>query len=233
VNKTYTLQAADFGQYLFYCVTPRASTGTSLGSEACSSATAAVTTVTSSYTAPSATGTGSITAAFAVNGGCTYTASQYIPLSGAQPSPPAGVSFPHGLFAFTVSSCTNGSTLNFTITYPLPLAAGTQYWKYGPSPLGHNCSDAPSCAAAHWYVLTSAVLVDAYTMTFSITDGGLGDDELPVPNGSIVDAGGPGVPQAVGPEITATAVPTLNDWLLILLGLLLLGSAGLWVRRKG
>ena len=41
-NQTYTLQAADLGQYLFYCVTPTASTGTSPGAESCSGATAAV-----------------------------------------------------------------------------------------------------------------------------------------------------------------------------------------------
>ncbi len=41
-NKTYNLQAADVGKYLFYCVTPKASAGTLVGSEVCSSATAAV-----------------------------------------------------------------------------------------------------------------------------------------------------------------------------------------------
>jgi len=37
-NKTYTVQAADAGKYLFYCVTPKASSGLSPGVEACSSA---------------------------------------------------------------------------------------------------------------------------------------------------------------------------------------------------
>lgn len=37
-NRTYTVQPADQGRYLFYCVTPRASAGTSPGSESCSSA---------------------------------------------------------------------------------------------------------------------------------------------------------------------------------------------------
>jgi len=41
-NKTYTVQAADAGKYLFYCVTPRASSGMSPGLEACSSATVQV-----------------------------------------------------------------------------------------------------------------------------------------------------------------------------------------------
>ncbi len=42
LDRTYTAQAADVGQYLFYCVTPRALTGDSPGLEACSSPTAAI-----------------------------------------------------------------------------------------------------------------------------------------------------------------------------------------------
>jgi hypothetical protein len=44
-NQTYTVVAGDLGQYLFYCVTPKASTGTSPGTEVCSAATAAVSAV--------------------------------------------------------------------------------------------------------------------------------------------------------------------------------------------
>ncbi len=42
VDKSYTAQAADVGQYLFYCVTPRALAGDSPGLEACSGPTAAI-----------------------------------------------------------------------------------------------------------------------------------------------------------------------------------------------
>jgi hypothetical protein len=35
-SKTYTVQAADLGKVLFYCVTPKASTGTAVGIEVCS-----------------------------------------------------------------------------------------------------------------------------------------------------------------------------------------------------
>ena len=42
VNKTYAVQASDVGQYLFYCVTPKALTGASPGLEACSGPTAAI-----------------------------------------------------------------------------------------------------------------------------------------------------------------------------------------------
>ncbi|MFA5628590.1 MAG: IPTL-CTERM sorting domain-containing protein, partial [Thiohalomonadaceae bacterium] len=47
---------------------------------------------------------------------------------------------------------------------------------------------------------------------FSITDGGLGDDDLTA-NGIIVDQGGPGVPGGGG----AAPIPTLSEWALILL----------------
>jgi len=41
-NKTYTVQAADLGKVLFYCVTPKANTGVAVGTEVCSGGTAAV-----------------------------------------------------------------------------------------------------------------------------------------------------------------------------------------------
>ncbi|WP_366912853.1 IPTL-CTERM sorting domain-containing protein [Rhodoferax sp.] len=52
----------------------------------------------------------------------------------------------------------------------------------------------------------------------------MGDDDL-TPNGTIVDAGGPGVPGAVG-------IPTLSQWALMLLALVLAGVALVQVRRQ-
>lgn len=161
--------------------------------------------VATTYTASSATGTGDISASFSGGGaGCGFTVSQFIPLTGhaaSPPSAPPGVSFPHGLFDFTTGGCTAGSTLNFTITYPQALPAGTKYWKYGPT---------PTDASYHWYQLPATV--SGNTVTFSITDGGLGDDDLTA-NGIIVDQGGPGVPGGGG----AAPIPTLSEWALILL----------------
>jgi Pro-kumamolisin, activation domain/Bacterial Ig-like domain (group 1) len=178
---------------------------------------------TTTFTSSSATGTGNITAAFNINGACTFNAAQYIPLTGNVASPPlgsapAGVTFPQGLFDFTASNCTPGSTLNFTVTYPQPLPPGTQYWKYGPT------SDN---AAAHWYTLSTAV-INGNTVTFSITDGGLGDDDLAA-NGNIVDPGGPGVPGTSGGGSAIEPIPTLSDagTLLLLALLALLGTARL------
>ena len=167
-----------------------------------------------SYTAPSATGTGNITASFTGGGpGCTYAVAQYIPVTGSGASPPAGsapagVIFPQGLFDFSLTGCTPGSVVSFTITYPQPLPLGTLYWKYGPTPGGGGNS------TPHWYVLPASI--SGAIATFTITDGGMGDDDLNA-NGSIVDQGGPGLPP---PQIP---VPTMNEWLLALLALVLLG----------
>jgi hypothetical protein len=162
------------------------------------------------YTAPSATDSGTVTASFTGGGAtCGYSVSQFIPLTGHAASPPAGsapagISFPHGLFDFTTSGCTAGSTITLTIAYPQALPPDTAYWKYGPTPTN---------ASYHWYQLPATIAGN--TATFSITDGGLGDDDLTA-NGTIVDQGGPGVPVASG-------IPTLSEWgILMLTGLLLL-----------
>ena len=175
--------------------------------------------VTTSYTAPSATGSGSITASFTGGGAsCGYTMSQYIPLASHAASPPAGtapagVNFPHGLFDFTISSCSTSATLTFTITYQQALPPGTAYWKYGPT--AGNISP-------HWYQLPAVIAGN--TATFSITDGGLGDDDLTA-NGTIVDQGGPGMSGGAVP------IPTLSEWALISLAWLM-GLFGVGAMRR-
>jgi hypothetical protein len=162
------------------------------------------------FTGPSATGSGSITASFASGGpACGFAVAQFIPVSGHPASPPAssslpGVAFPHGLFDFTTSGCTPGGSITMTIIYPAMLPAGTQYYKYGPT---------ASNPTPHWYVLPATIV--GSTVSFTITDGGLGDDDLTA-NGTIVDQGGPGAPGA------DRQVPTLSPWAILLLGSLLL-----------
>lgn len=163
---------------------------------------------TKSYSGPSATGSGSVTASFTGGGaGCGFSVSQFIAVATVPEAPPAGVAFPHGLFDFTTSGCGAGATLEFTITYPTALPAGTQYWKYGPT---------PDNADPHWYGLPATV--SGNQVTFSITDGGLGDDDWALgPNGTVVDQGGPGFGGS------PTAIPTLSEWGMVLLSLLLAG----------
>ena len=171
------------------------------------------------YSGPSPTGSGTITATFSGGGAtCVFASARFIPLTGDAASPPAnsappGVQFPHGLFDFATTGCMQGSTLQFTITYPGALPNGTQYWKYGPTPASQP---GPS---PRWYTLPAAVA--GTVVTFSITDGALGDDDLTA-NGAVVDAGGPGV--------GATAVP-VGDGLLWWLALGMLAVAA-WQRRR-
>jgi hypothetical protein len=104
--------------------------------------------------------------------------------------------------------------VTLAVTYPAPVSAGMQYWKYGPT---------PGNPTPQWYVLPATF--SGSTVTFTITDGGLGDDDLAV-NGAIVDQGGPGAVDG------ARAVPTLSEWSLIALALLL-GAFGMrQVRRR-
>ena len=188
-----------------------------------SSASVAVTPVAfvRTFTGASPTGSGTVSAAFTGGGpGCSLASARLIALVGDAASPPAAsvpanVLFPHGLFAFVGGGCGTGSTIVMTVTYPNALPAGTQYWKYGPT---------AAQPAAHWYAL--AAVIAGNTASFSITDGGLGDDDLAA-NGSIVDQGGPGFPVPGA----GSAIPTLGEWALFLLAGLL-GVAGLRRHRS-
>ena len=126
---------------------------------------------------------------------------------GASSAPPNST-LPYGLFKMTVQGCTPGQTkLSVKLVYPVALPPGTQYWKYGRTADNH---------ADHWYVLPSAVIA-GNTVSFSITDGGLGDDDLTA-NGSITDPGGVGNPMLaisgtpgsgqVGSGYSATLTPS-------------------------
>jgi hypothetical protein len=139
-----------------------------------------------------------------------------IPLAGHPRSPPAdsappGIPFPHGLFDFTLSDC--APTARLLITYPGSVE-GLQYWKYGPTPTN---------ATPHWYVLPATM--SRNTARIELVDGGLGDDDL-VLNGTIVDQGGP------GGSVTAVQVPTLSEWAMIALGLLLMAFTARALRRR-
>jgi uncharacterized repeat protein (TIGR01451 family) len=178
-----------------------------------------------SFSGPSATGSGTITATFTGGGpGCTYANAEFIPLTGHPRSPPSGsappgFTFPHGLFDFTASGCIPGSAITFTIVYPAVLPSGSVYWKYGPR---------PGIPTPQWYVLPAGVSGD--TVTFTITDGGVGDDDLAA-NGTIVDQGGPGAP---GPAGAPRQVPTLSQWMQLLLAgfVLALGMGSLRRRAR-
>lgn len=132
---------------------------------------------------------------------------------------PPGVTFPHGLYDFTLTGGNPNVPATVVLTYPSPLPAGTVYWKYGKSPT----SNIPA-----WYQFPGAVISnDRLSITLTLTDGALGDDDGQA-NGTITDPGGPGF----GGGTDVSGVPTLSAWALIaltgLVGLLGLG----YVRRR-
>lgn len=178
--------------------------------------------VVKSFTGTSPTGTGTVMASFTGGGAtCGFGASRLIALVGDPASPPSGsapadVAFPHGLFLFSTTGCTAGSTITMTMTYPAALPAATQYWKYGPT----AAQPAPS-----WYALPATI--SGNSATFTITDGDLGDDDLSA-NGAIADQGGPGIPAPVG---GGASIPTMSEWVLILLAAVL-GLSGLVATRR-
>ena len=100
------------------------------------------------------------------------------------------------------------------------MPAGTQYWKWGPT---------PGNPVAHWYVMPGSN-VSGNSVTFSITDGSFGDDDVTA-NGTIVDQGGPGVPPGSGVG-AAVHIPTLSEYALALLAMLLASMGALRLRRR-
>lgn len=160
-------------------------------------------------------GGGSATASFTGGGaGCGFATAQFVPAA----NPPAGLVFRQGLFDFRLAGCTAGQPIEMTLSYAT--APGSTYWKFGPTAARHE---------NHWYQMPGATF-SGTTVRFSITDGGLGDDDLAA-NGEIVDAGGPATPQQIA------AIPSLSDWALAILAglMLLLARAGFapGLRRQG
>lgn len=162
-----------------------------------------------------ATGTGTVTAT--VSGGgdtCVFnpSATRLVPPEGVW-KPVEKFLLPHGLFDFELVGCEPGGEVTITTTWP-DLKGITGYMKYGRNPLSLGRSD--------WYI-PRGLKIQGNTVTFTIRDGGWGDDDLTV-NGVIRDPGGP----VVGQQINA--IPTLSQWALMLLAALM-GLAVL--RRRG
>ncbi|MBA4741629.1 MAG: hypothetical protein H2060_02825 [Azoarcus sp.] len=141
----------------------------------------------------------------------------WIPLSESPDSPeippPDGVELIYGVLDIALTGGTVGSVAEVTITYPEPLPAGTQYWKYDR-------------ILQIWYPLDpSAYAVSGNTITLSLTDGGTGDHDGTA-NGTIIDPGGPASASA------ATPIPAVSPWLLAMLAALM-GGLGWATRRSG
>jgi len=169
---------------------------------------------------PTSTGTGTGTATLTGGGAaCGFNAgSAFV---GTPAAPPAGVTFPHGFFGFTASSCpaANGA-VTVTLTYPAAIPPGAQYYKYGKE--AGNTTD-------HYYTIPATI--SGNQVTFTITDGQLGDNDLAA-NGTITDPGAIGVTAAAGSGVAP--IPTVSEYVLTALAMLmLLAAAGPLRARRG
>ncbi len=152
---------------------------------------------------------------FAPSGNGIDETAGFIPLSGHPKSPgvtpPLGYLFAYGLFDFVLIEGEAGSAASLTITYPEALPEGSEFLMFGAT---------TSNPTPHWYRYPSAV-VSGNSVTLSVTDGGSGDGELTA-NSLIRGQGGVAY-------ISATAVPTLTPWALLLLAA---GLATVVARRR-
>ena len=96
------------------------------------------------------------------------------------------LAFIHGLFSFNITALTANQTVEVTITLPINVPVGTQYWGYGPTPDNQT---------PHWYQIPMGSGDGDDVITIIITDGyKIGDNDLSA-NGEIAALGGPGVSQ--------------------------------------
>jgi sugar lactone lactonase YvrE len=154
-------------------------------------------------------GSGSVLGRASVAGGSwafDQSASGFVSASSATNTLPAGYTFPAGLFRVQLVAGAPGSSATVTLTYSMNFPANAVYYKYGPRTAG---------GPSQWYPYTDAI-ISGNTVTLPLTDGQLGDDDL-LSNSVIVDPGGPAVPAAA----VATPVPTLSEWALAALSMLL------------
>ncbi len=168
---------------------------------------------------PSSTGGGYAT--IAVPTGQTLTDVRAV----GNPSPadaPPGVNFPYGFFEFTINDVTTGGCTTATLYLPRTPLLNT-YYKYGPTP--GNLSN-------HWYEFmyngqTGAEIFHEATWTrivLHFCDGQRGDDDLTA-NTRTPDQGGPGQQQA-------PPIPTITEWGMILMAILIGLSALYFIRRR-
>ncbi|MDH4418779.1 MAG: IPTL-CTERM sorting domain-containing protein [Acidovorax sp.] len=198
------------GSYTFTVSATDSSTGT--GAPFSATRTFTVVIPDNRYTAPTSTGTGMATASFTGGGTqCTFTQRRFTDVKAVATAPPTGYTFPQGMFDFTADSCDVDSTLTVTLEYPSAIPANAVLMKYSPN------------ATPRWFPVNASV--HGNTITYSVRDGESGDDDG-MKNGRIVD------PVALALPLATASIPTLSEWALVGLALVLAGLGAHTSRRR-
>ena len=160
-----------------------------------------------------------------------YTSETATAVSSISPAPPSGLTFPDGVFSFTLSGLRVGQVVTVVIALPSALPAGTfSYWKFH----GGTWTQLPASKAT----LDSTRTI----ITLTLTDGASPDDADGVANGVIVDPGGPAVPPSVQPAVHPLNVggemfplnlaQVLSPWVAAILALTVVVIETLVIRKK-
>ena len=130
--------------------------------------------------------------------GCSAIPEEQLPPDSDKPD---YLDFPYGFFRFNILNIDPpGSDVDVKIWLPTPAdPLRTEYWKWG-------CTR--DNETNHWYRIENMTIGDGgYSMTVTLTDGGLGDDtRMASADGTIRDDGGPGQPPP-GPAPIPTPSP--------------------------
>lgn len=150
--------------------------------------------------------------------GCAFASQQFVAPNAISRALPAAVIGPAAAgFQFQTTNCGPGAIVTVTLNYAQAMPASTVLYKFGPA--------TPGAAQSTWFPLPGAVLsADRRSFTYSLTDNGIGDS-----NGAIGFIDDPVLPLVPQPP----SIPTLSDWALVLLGVLM--SAMMvweWQRRR-
>lgn len=130
---------------------------------------------------------------------CTIASANFLDPAAMGISLPQDVSHPHGAIDFRVDNCASGQAVSFDVDFPQDLPPTAQWWKYGPTMADRT---------PHWYTIPSTV--SGQRISFTITDGDIGDDDLMM-NGSISDLGMLAIPGGTMQDLWWSG-PEENGW---------------------
>jgi hypothetical protein len=117
------------------------------------------------------------------------------------PEVPESLNPVYGFFSFEITGVSSGESVNIPLAFPENVPAGTEYWKYGPT---------PEDSTPHWYQIPVSDDDGDRIIVITLTDGGIGDDDR-VANGVIVDGGGPSLPLSKKGDLNGDGILTPAD----------------------